>query len=201
VVSSTSHDSSLWSQVPKFFVGVALPCLIGLLTLIATYLSTRFRLDKPERVSVSVESCYQNTGIATSVAASMFTGDQLATAIVVPLFYGIVEMVTLACFCLVCWKVGWTKAPTNESFCTIIPTSYEVEQARLELPNAIEVVHNNNPKDDQDIEDLVFNQNIIFIGLEFRALRYRVALLRCFLVDLIMIETTLTCGGSHTVSS
>lgn len=158
VVSSTSHDASLWSQNALFYVGVAAPCLIGLL--IATYLSTRFKLDKPERVAVSVESCYQNTGIATSVAASMFTGDELATAIGVPLYYGIVEAVLLACFCMICWKIGWTKAPTNENFCTIIATSYEVEQARLESPNAIEVVYNNNPKDDRDIEDLVFNQTM-----------------------------------------
>jgi hypothetical protein len=158
VVSSTGSESSLWSQDAVFYIGVAAPCLIGLL--IATYLSTRFQLDKPERVSVSVESCYQNTGIATSVAASMFTGDELATAIGVPLYYGIVEAVLLACYCSVCWKIGWTKAPTNESFCTIIATSYEVEQTRLESPNAIEVVYNNNPKDDQDIEDLVFNQTV-----------------------------------------
>lgn len=42
--------------------------------------------------------------------------------------------------------------------CTVIFTSYEVEQARLSSPNAIEVVHNNNLNGDQDIEDLVFNQ-------------------------------------------
>jgi hypothetical protein len=158
VVSSTGSESSLWSQDAVFYIGVAAPCLFGLL--IATYLSTRFQLDKPERVSVSVESCYQNTGIATSVAASMFTGDELATAIGVPLYYGLVEAALLACYCLVCWKIGWTKAPANENFCTIIATSYEVEQTRMESPNAIEVVHNSNPKDDQDIEDLVFNQTV-----------------------------------------
>lgn len=160
VVSSTNQDASLWNQNAIFYLGCAFPALVGVT--IATYLASKFGLDKPERVSVAVEGCYQNTGIATSVAASMFTGDQLATAIGVPLYYGIVEAVILACFCIVCWKAGWTKAPADENFFRMIATSYEVEQARLESPNAIEIVHNNNPTggDDGDIEDLVFNQTV-----------------------------------------
>ena len=77
----------------------------------------------------------------------------------VPLYYGIAEAVILAIFCLGCWKIGWTKAPANENICIVIATSYEVEKARLENPNAIEVVH--NPKQDDgnnNIEDLVFTQ-------------------------------------------
>lgn len=38
----------------------------------------------------------------------------------------------------------------------MIATSYEVEEARLESPNAIEIVHANQK--DQDIEDLIFTQ-------------------------------------------
>ncbi|MGK3738707.1 MAG: hypothetical protein ACI8RD_009108 [Bacillariaceae sp.] len=155
VVSSTSQDASLWNQDWKFFVGCAFPALVGVT--MATYLATKFGLDKPERVAVAVEGCYQNTGIATSVAASMFTGPELATAIGVPLYYGIVEAVILAFFCIICWKAGWTKAPADENCCRMIATSYEVEQQRLESPNAIEVVHTG---DDGDIEDLVFNQTV-----------------------------------------
>jgi len=158
VVSSTNQDASLWNQNAIFYFGCAFPALVGVT--IATYMASKFGLDKPERVSVAVEACYQNTGIATSVAASMFTGDQLATAIGVPLYYGIVEATILAIFCIICWKVGWTKAPADENFCRMIATSYEVEQARLESPNAIEVVHNNNRNDEGDIEDLVFNQTV-----------------------------------------
>lgn len=158
VVSSSSSDANLWSQDWNFYVGVAAPAVIGVS--IATFLATKFALDKPERVAVAVEGCYQNTGIATSVAASMFSGPDLAMAISVPLLYGIFEAAILAVYCMVCWKIGWTKAPANENFCTMIVTSYEVEQARLESPNAIEVVHNNNDKGDGDIEDLVFNQTV-----------------------------------------
>jgi hypothetical protein len=148
----------LWDQDASFYLGVAAPAVIGVV--LATYMATKFKLDKPERVAVAVEACYQNTGIATSVAITMFTGDDLAVAIGVPLYYGIVEATVLAIYCLGCWKIGWTKAPTDENICVVIATSYEVEKARMESPNAIEVVHNTNQKDDQDIEDLVFTQSM-----------------------------------------
>ena len=157
-VSSASHNASLWQQDAKFYIGVAAPAVIGVS--IATYLATKCALEKPERVAVAVESCYQNTGIATSVAITMFSGDQLAKAISVPLYYGICEAVILAFYCIVCWKLGWTKAPANENICVVLYTSYEVEKARLESPNAIEVVYNSNQKDEQDIEDLVFSQTL-----------------------------------------
>lgn len=158
VVSSTSEDAGIWNQNAVFYIGCAIPALVGVT--LATLMATKLGLEKPERVSVAVEGCYQNTGIATSVAASMFTGQELATAIGVPLYYGLVEAFILACFCIVCWKMGWTKAPSDENFCRMITTSYEVEQARLESPNAIEVVHTSNAKADGDVENLVFNQTM-----------------------------------------
>jgi len=149
LVSSTSEDASLLSQDAKFYIGVAIPAIIGIG--LATYMGTRAQLEKPERVSVAVEGCYQNTGIATSVAISMFQSDKLAKALAVPLYYGVVEAVILAIYCLICWKVGWTKAPPNENVCVVLATSYEVEKSRIESPNAIEVVGN-------DIENMVFTQ-------------------------------------------
>ena len=91
----------------------------------------------------------------------MFTGEQLAQAVGVPLYYGIVEAVTLAIYCLVCWQLGWTKAPRNENVCKMLLTSYEVEQARQESPNAIEVVHSDVQKEGGgDGDDLVFSQTL-----------------------------------------
>jgi hypothetical protein len=87
-----------------------------------------------------VECCYQNTGIATSVAAAIFEGDELAVAVGVPLFYGICEAVFLAIYCVVCWKLGWTKAPADAPFCTVITTSYEVKEWMQEDTESIEVV-------------------------------------------------------------
>jgi hypothetical protein len=86
---------------------------------------------------------FDSTGIATSVAITMFAGneDDLATAVSVPLFYGMVEAVMLGCFCLFCWKMGWTKAPANENLCVVLYNSYEVEEQELqEHEEAIEVV-------------------------------------------------------------
>lgn len=128
VVSSTGHtdsnQTSLLDKDAKFYIGVALPAILGLL--VAVKLASYFELEKPERVAVAIESCYQNTGIATSVALALYDGDDLPKAIGVPLYYGIVEAVLLAVFCLVCWKRGWTKAPPEENCCKVIYNSYEV---------------------------------------------------------------------------
>jgi predicted Na+-dependent transporter len=155
-VSSSDHKAAVWDQDASFYIGVALPAFCGLA--IATYLSSRCQLDKPERVAVSVEACYQNTGIATSVALTMFqTEEDLATAIGVPLYYGIVEAVMLACFCLICWKVGWTKAPANDNLCKVISNSYEVEETPEAEPEvSIEVILGD--ADEEVPNDLVFEQ-------------------------------------------
>lgn len=157
-ISKSKDGSGVWNQDATFYIGCALPAIVGVI--LATFMATKLGLEKPERVSVAVEGCYQNTGIATSVATSMFPKEQLAAAVGVPLYYGMVEAFILACYCIVAWKSGWTKAPSDENFFKMIATSYEVEQARLESPNAIEVVHNSNPKGNGDIEDLVFNQTM-----------------------------------------
>ena len=41
--------------------------------------------------------------------------DELAEALGVKLFYGLVEMYILGIYCIGAWKVGWTKAPANVS--------------------------------------------------------------------------------------
>lgn len=128
-VSSTDQDTSLWDRDLSFYIGCALPAVFGLA--VAMYLSLKAGLEPPERVAVAVEACYQNTGIATSVALTLFKDRKLASAIGVPLYYGIVEAVLLAIFCLVCWKLGWTKAPANENLCVVLYHSYEVDDEEL----------------------------------------------------------------------
>ena len=131
------EDYRIWNREWKFYVGVAIPCIAGLA--VANIITTSFRLNKPERVTVSIECCYQNVGIATSVALTMFRGGELAEAMGVPLYYGLLEAVILGIYCLWAWKAGWTKAPVNAPFCHVIATSYEVIVAeKLEL-QAIEV--------------------------------------------------------------
>jgi hypothetical protein len=139
-VSSSNHQAALWDQNAQFYTACALPPVIGLL--LAVSLASYFQLAKPERVAVSIEASYQNTGIATTVALTMFqTEKELATAIGVPLYYGIVEALVIATFCIVSWKAGWTKAPADASLCNVLATSYEVERHEEEQEEtAIEVI-------------------------------------------------------------
>jgi predicted Na+-dependent transporter len=142
--SDGGDDSSgaIWNQSAKFYIALAIPPITGLG--IAIFAASKCQLEPPERVAVAVESCYQNTGIATSVAITLYKGDELATAIGVPLYYGIVEACILGIFCLVAWKfLGWTKAPQDENVCVMLYNSYEVDPDahRVKEPEmAIEVV-------------------------------------------------------------
>lgn len=155
LITSTDKDAELWDRDWKFYLGVASPCVLGLV--IANMMTSCFKLLKPERVTVSVECCYQNIGIATSVAITMFEGDEQAEAIGVPLFYGIVEAVVLGVYCIAAWKLGWTKAPRDESFCVVIFHSYEVEEDIMHDVDAIEVVLG-VPKDGLP-SDLIFQSS------------------------------------------
>eukprot|EP00977_Amphora_coffeiformis_P000537 scaffold132_cov170-Amphora_coffeaeformis.AAC.16 len=128
-LSSTDEDTTLWDRELKFYIGCALPAVLGVC--MATYLAKKAQLEPPERVAVAVEACYQNTGIATSVALTLYKGESLAKAIGVPLYYGIVEATLLAIYCMICWKLGWTKAPPNENICVVLYHSYEVDDEEL----------------------------------------------------------------------
>lgn len=124
VLSSSNAEARLWDRDPAFYFGVMTPVLVALaagnaLTLIQD-------LPKAEVVTISVESCYQNVGIALSIALSMFNGDELAKAVAVPFYYGTLEAIACFCYCMAAWKAGWTKAPPNVSFWTMISTSYEI---------------------------------------------------------------------------
>jgi len=144
VLSSISGDkqAQIWGQDWSFYVGVSAPCLIGLF--IATCAGVCARLKRPEVVSVGVECCYQNVGIATSAAVAMFDSpSERAQALLVPLFYGLMEAFVLGLYCLVAWKLGWTKAPRDVSFCTMFVTTYEVDDDDLSIqsPTPEESMH------------------------------------------------------------
>lgn len=52
--------------------------------------------------------------------------EERAQAVAVPLLYGGVEALAIGIYCVWAWKMGWTKAPANENFCTVVTKSYEV---------------------------------------------------------------------------
>jgi len=178
LMSNSGGDNHFWNHTWQFYVGVMLPCLAGLL--ISNILTSFIKLDKPERVTLSVECCYQNVGIATSVgenqmpvffhvpeyspcieltlstpiaeALTMFKGDELAMAMSVPLYYGLIEAVILGLYCTVAWKANWTKAPSKVSFLTMLTTSYEVLILEHSELKAVEV---SLPKHHKDYSEKV----------------------------------------------
>ena len=77
----------------------------------------------------------------------MFQGEELATAMAVPLYYGLLEAVILGLYCIGAWKLGWTKAPKNINFFTMIGTSFEVLTTEHGDLIAIEVSLPKNQKD------------------------------------------------------
>jgi len=116
-----------WDQHWSFYIGVSAPCVIGLI--LANVLSKFAKLEDPEIVTLSVECCYQNVGIATSAVLAMFDDkDEIARAMAIPLLYGLVEAGLLGCYCLVSWKLGWTKAPRDEQICVVLTKTYEVAE-------------------------------------------------------------------------
>jgi predicted Na+-dependent transporter len=120
-------ESNFWSQPWAFYCGVAFPCLLGIA--LANIIARSVRLSPPETVAISIECCYQNTGIATSVAITMFDNvEERAQAVAVPLFYGIIEAVVIGIYCIWAWKVGWTKAPKDENLCLVIARTYEIDE-------------------------------------------------------------------------
>jgi predicted Na+-dependent transporter len=128
VLSSLSGDEQarIWGQSWAFYIGVSAPCLVGLF--LATFAGVCARLKRPETVSVGVECCYQNVGIAMSAAVAMFdTPSERGQALLVPLFYGLMEAFVVGLYCFVAWKLGWTKAPPDASFCSMLVTTYELD--------------------------------------------------------------------------
>jgi len=150
-------DARIWNRDWKFYVGVALPCVAGLAW--ANVLTTIFRLKRPERVTVSIECCYQNVGIATSVALTMFDGAALAEAMGVPLYYGFVEAAILGVYCFVAWKFNWTKAPSDAPLCHVLATSYEVLRVEKQELESIEVQLTD---DSTSCESMSENEDTIF---------------------------------------
>ena len=57
IMSNSHSEYQLWDRDWKFYLGIAAPCIIGLL--VATGVTTGLWLLAPERVTVSIECCYQ----------------------------------------------------------------------------------------------------------------------------------------------
>jgi len=126
--NSPDTDSTTSLLTWPLVVATGLPCLLGIC--VTNFIAIRFlNISKPETVALAIETCYQNNAIALSVAVTMFGNDpsSRAIAIVVPFFYGLVEMIVISVYGIFAWKMGWTRAPAEASICTVITTTYEVD--------------------------------------------------------------------------
>lgn len=122
----TSDEVMNEEQEDIYYFAISLPCILGLL--FASIITTAIRLPKPERLTTAVECCYQNTGIATSAAFSLFSSDSesLSMAMMVPVIYGFVEAGAIGLYLIIFWKLGWSKAPSDEKICIVIAKTYEI---------------------------------------------------------------------------
>jgi hypothetical protein len=158
VFSSTGEGAKPWQQPWSFYIAVSIPCIAGLA--LSNSFAMLVKLKKPEVVTLSVECCYQNVGIAASTVLSMFqTNEEVQQAIVVPLFYGLLEAIILAFYCLIAWKLGWTKAPKDEKLCIILAKTYEVEHTADNNDNKDEEANNIDDKEDLEAVTNTFSDD------------------------------------------
>jgi hypothetical protein len=73
---SSNSSAPIWARDRDFYVGVGLPCLFGLAISLA--FSFMCGLPKPQCLSVTIETCYQNTAIPLAVILSSFSNDDVA---------------------------------------------------------------------------------------------------------------------------
>lgn len=120
---TSSRDDPLWDKDAVFYCAVSLPCLAGIFAAFA--MSWFCGLDAPQRVAVTVETSYQNTGIALTMALATFPKKDQSAAAGVPLFYGLVEVVILPLFLMAAWRLNQTYAPKTERFLRVVTCSYQ----------------------------------------------------------------------------
>jgi predicted Na+-dependent transporter len=123
----SSRDEPIWNKFPGFYVAVALPCAVGLG--LSTLLAAMAKLERPARATVAVECAYQNPGIATVVALSMFDGDQASRAVGVPLYYGFVEAIFIGVYLVFMWKAGWLLAPPDAPIYSVLLWNWQEKSA------------------------------------------------------------------------
>ena len=70
---------------------------------------------------------YQNTGIAITSCFVIFSGEEQERALGVPFFYTGMQTTIVGVFCLLAWKAGWSKAPTDDNIFKVIIQNYQAD--------------------------------------------------------------------------
>ena len=106
--SNAVSKDPIWENDIDWFLCVGLPCVLGLGAALAV--AWLIGLESPASVAVAIECCYQNTGLALTIALSAVPPSEVGKAAGVPLFYGLIEMALIPVFGISAWKAGWTYA-------------------------------------------------------------------------------------------
>ena len=122
LANGSSHDP-VWENPPRWFCAVCLPVFAGLAG--ALLAARAIDLPHPQAVAVAIECCYQNTGLALTIALSAMSPADVGEASGVPLVYGLFEMIAIPVFALTAWRLGWTYAPRDENVCKVIVGNYQ----------------------------------------------------------------------------
>ena len=91
----SSDEEPIWDKTPAFYAAVAMPAVVALVLSMALTSLPCLHLARPERVAVTIECLYQNTGIAMSIAFSIFSGSEASIAAGTPLYYGFCQTVLI----------------------------------------------------------------------------------------------------------
>jgi sodium/bile acid cotransporter 2 len=108
---NTTSSVPVWDHPPRFFLASSLPCLFA--CALAVGLASCAGLQKPERVAVGIECCYQNTGVAISMVIASMPESDAEAAIGVTVVYQVAQLAAIGCLVLGAWKRGWTFAPPD----------------------------------------------------------------------------------------
>lgn len=121
----SSVTAPLWDKPGIFYVAVATPVVIALLLASLLTALPCLRLSRPERVAIVIEAAFQNTGVATSIAFSVFRGSDASRAAGTPLFYGVCLTLLLPLYATAAWRLGWTYAPPKDPCWRMLTHSYQ----------------------------------------------------------------------------
>jgi sodium/bile acid cotransporter 2 len=143
---SSSSSTPIWAQDFSFYIGLIIPCVLGLL--LSMLFALYAKLEMPQVLAVAIEVCYQNTAIALAVILSSFDDptcaagsscDVVGRAAGVPAFYQIVQLFSLGILCMYAHRRGWTYAPKEVSLFVAITRSYQPDNgAGAEGANDVE---------------------------------------------------------------
>jgi predicted Na+-dependent transporter len=113
-VSEHKSRTPVWKKPPSLHLAIATPIVMAIVVTVCVTSIPAFNLQKPERVAVVIEACYQNPGLATSIVVGMFSGKDAGDAVAVPILYGTYEALLLGLFCLCAHYCHWTFVDPKE---------------------------------------------------------------------------------------